>query len=146
MLEVIDPSIILLAADAADNPLTRAEGLWGIIQTFFRAVGGIIVVLLIWKAVSAWTKGQTGEMGRTIIVGLIVATITFNLALPIQLAQSLGGVVSGVVDLISDIGRGDGSGSPSTPTNTTPSTPGTTWSGGEAGTLEACYDSWCRNG
>ncbi len=109
MIEAVDAGTLLLAASASSNPLT-SSGLWGVIQTFFRAVGGIIIVLLIWKAVSAFVKGQPGEMARSIVVGLIVATLTFNLQLPIQLAQSMGGLVAGAVDLISGIANSDGTG------------------------------------
>lgn len=114
---------------AASDPITGSS-LFGIITTFFRGVGILIVVFVVWKVARDFFSGKKGEAARTAIVGFAVAAITFNLALPIQLAQGMGNLVRGAVELVSNIANSDGSSTPPVSSGSFPDDPFLQWEPG----------------
>lgn len=126
-------SISPLVLAASHDPITGSS-LFGIITTFFRGVGILIVVFVVWKVARDFFGGKKGEAARTAIVGFAVAAITFNLALPIQLAQGMGNLVRGAVELVSNIANSDSSTPPvssgSSPSGSFPDDPFLQWEPG----------------
>lgn len=121
---------------AVSDPITGSS-LFGIITTFFRGVGILIVVFIVWKVARDFFSGRKGEAARTAIVGFAVAAITFNLALPIQLAQSMGNLVRGAVELVSNIANSDSSSPPPASSGSFPDDPFLQWEPGTVSPFSA---------
>ncbi len=97
--------ILAAPADAFDNDLVQT-----FIQPIFYLIGGVILLITVWRAIQGFVKGDFGKTARTVAGGFVAVLLCFNLSLAAQLVDSATGLMETVVSTVSDtLGGGGGS-------------------------------------
>lgn len=97
-------TILADATEVFDNPLVQS-----FIQPIFYLIGGAILLLTVWRAVTGFAKGDFAKVARTIFGGFIAVLLCFNLELSVTLVNSATNLMQTVVDTVSDtLGGSDG--------------------------------------
>lgn len=86
--------------------VVKGGGIFDIVQNFFTLIGVVIVTLVLWRVVKAFASGKIGDAAKVGIGGIIAAALCFNIAIPIGLVDSLGGVVKAVFDTLGSVAGG----------------------------------------
>lgn len=90
-------TILADTAEVFDNPLVET-----FIQPIFYLIGGAILLLTVWRAVTGFAKGDFAKVARTVFGGFIAVLLCFNLDLAVTLVSSATDLMQTVVDTVSD--------------------------------------------
>lgn len=92
----------------SSSDVIEGGGIFDIVQRFFTLIGVVIVIIVLWRVVKAFAKGDFAGVAKVGIGGIIAAALCFNIAIPIGIVDSLGGVVKAVFDTLGSVAGGEG--------------------------------------
>lgn len=88
-------------APSAPELTTSLGTTFGLVQTVFRVIAIVILVIVVWRVAKSFAAGKNTDVVRTAALGVVGAILCWNLALPIGLINALGQAAS---NAFSDVG------------------------------------------
>lgn len=76
---------------------------FGVVQNVFTVIGVCIVFVTLWKVIKAAMLAKAGEAFKFFMGGIVAAVCCFDIAIPLGLIQTMGGVFRGAFDSLSKI-------------------------------------------
>ena len=76
---------------------------FGVVQNVFTVIGVCIVFATLWKVIKAAMLAKPGEAFKFFMGGIVAAVCCFDIAIPLGLIQTFGGVFRTAFDSLSKI-------------------------------------------
>ncbi|MBC6458086.1 hypothetical protein [Actinomadura sp. HBU206391] len=75
----------------------------GVLEAFCGAVGVIIAVICIFRMINHITRGKPGDGFKTLVFGLIIGGMLFNLTMTIDAVGAMSGIVESAFDSVESV-------------------------------------------
>lgn len=95
----------IATAEKADSDFFSSD-LGGVIASFFRAGGILIVIVAIVKALKEISGGNIGKAVKGILGAVVIAVFMFEPRLISTLIAGMTGIVEAAINTVSDLGSG----------------------------------------
>ena len=108
-MKFTEPYLPLAAPPGEEGATDFLESsIGGVLEAVCGAVGVIIAVICIFRMINHITRGKPGDGFKTLVFGLIIGGMLFNLTMTIDAVGAMSGIVEDAFDSVESVTGTDG--------------------------------------